>query len=57
MATDNLSTWELGGNDKKIMKSEGISQLWDNFTRPNIHLVVVPKEEGNEEDKKILKKP
>ena len=40
-----------GGNDKKITKSERISKLWD-FTRPNIHLVVVPKGEGNEEDKK-----
>lgn len=39
------------------MKSESISKLWDNFQRPNIHLIGGPDKEhdwGNR--KKCLKK-
>ena len=38
--------------EEKIQKSEGSrSSLWDNFKRPNIHIIGVP--EGKEKEQKI----
>ena len=36
------------------MKSESISKLWDNFQRPNIHLIGDPEEDMTGEQKKMF---